>query len=183
MRTFDDFADDQTDQAIDQATQARHLTYLRSLPAGPGDRASADRRRGRQRLVVAGLAAGILIAAGGGTAAALGLFGEASDTTTGYCYATADLNDSSNNRTEFAAAGTDEHPNDAAAGGIDVCAAYWRSGVFTGGGVDPSRPPTGGSEPVPPLVACVLPSGKAAVFPGDPTTCHSLGLTALTGQP
>ena len=35
MSTFDDFARDQTDQSVDLATQARHLAYLRSLPARP----------------------------------------------------------------------------------------------------------------------------------------------------
>ena len=183
MSTFDDFARDQTDQSVDLATQARHLAYLRSLPAGPTEGVSTGRRRHRRRFAVAGLTAGIVIAAGGGSAAAIGLFGEAADTTTGYCYATANLDESGSNRTEFATAGIDQRLDAAAAVSVDVCAAYWRSGVFTGGTVDSNRPPAGGSWPVPPLIACVLPSGKAAVFPGDPTTCHSLGLSALSGRP
>lgn len=41
---------------------------------------------------------------------------------------------------------------------------------------DVDRVPTGGTFPVPPLVACVLPSGQAGIFPGDSVTCTSLGL-------
>lgn len=180
MSTFDDFAKDQPDQDLDPAIQARHLAYLQSLPAGdPAESEGAARPR-RRRLVIAALTAGVLIAAGGGTAAAFVFFSKASDTSTGYCYATATLDEGSSNRTEFAAAGTDDNPNDAAVVSVEVCAAYWRSGVFVGGTVDANQPPAGGAWPVPALVACVLPSGKAAVFPGDPATCHTLGLSALT---
>ncbi len=180
MSTFDEFAKDQRDQHLDPATQAQHLAFLRSLPTDePADFVSTARRQRRRRYAIAGLTAGVVIAAGGGTAAAFVLFSKASDTTTGYCYATANLDESSTNRTEFAAAGTEDLPNDAAAVSVDVCAAYWRSGVFAGGTVDANQPPTGGAWPVPPLIACVLPSGKAAVFPGDTTTCRTLGLSAL----
>ena len=181
MSTFDEFAKDQRDQHLDPATQEQHLAFLRSLPTDePADFVSTARRQRRRRYAIAGLTAGVVIAAGGGTAAAFVLFSKASDTTTGYCYATASLDESSTNRTEFAAAGTDDSPNDAAAVSVDVCAAYWRSGVFAGGTVDANQPPTGGAWPVPPLIACVLPSGKAAVFPGDTTTCRTLGLSALS---
>ena len=179
MSTFDDFAKSQADQDLDPATQARHIAYLRSLPAGgPAETVGAARRL-RPRLIIAALTAGVLIAAGGGTAVAFVFFSNASDTSTGYCYATATLDESSNNRTEFAAAGTEINPNNAAVVSLEVCEAYWRSGVFAGGTVDVSQPPAGGAWPVPPLVACVLPSGKAAVFPGDPTTCRTLGLSSL----
>jgi hypothetical protein len=61
---------------------------------------------------------------------------------------------------------------------IDDCAASWRAGAMTYPGTHPS-PNAAGDYPVPPLVACVLPSGEAAVFPGPPSTCASLGLPTL----
>ncbi|MBM9466640.1 hypothetical protein [Nakamurella leprariae] len=178
MHDFDAFAGELRDQPLAPAAQEQHLALLRSLP-DPGERPvtpAARRRRGR---VIGGLAIGAVLAVGGGTAVAIGAFSTATDTATGYCYASADLDESVTNRMEFAAAGTPDRPEDASAVALDVCAAYWRSGVFAGGRGDPDRAPTGGSAPVPSLVACVLPDGKAGVFPGDATTCHGLGLSTL----
>jgi hypothetical protein len=63
---------------------------------------------------------------------------------------------------------------------VDGCAAIWRAGAFQEGkpGIR-SEVRSAGDYPVPPLVACVLPGGEAAVFPGDPATCADLGLPAL----
>jgi len=63
---------------------------------------------------------------------------------------------------------------------VQVCAVLWRQGFLTEAG--PTAPPDGGppsDHPVPELVACVLPSGEAAVFPGDAQTCSELGLPSL----
>ena len=62
---------------------------------------------------------------------------------------------------------------------IDDCAAAWRIGVLKLDDPHVGAQPSG-DYPVPPLVACVLPSGEAAVFPGPPTTCGDLGLPSLT---
>jgi hypothetical protein len=49
---------------------------------------------------------------------------------------------------------------------VDACAALWRDGTL-------GSPGSTGSA-VPPLVACVLPSGAVGVFPGGPSTCAQL---------
>jgi hypothetical protein len=41
-------------------------------------------------------------------------------------------------------------------------------------------PHPGGEYPVPPLAACTLHNGIAAVFPGDDRTCLTLGLPRLS---
>ncbi|MFG2040289.1 hypothetical protein [Dactylosporangium sp. NPDC048998] len=62
---------------------------------------------------------------------------------------------------------------------VEVCAGLWRAGVLRPGVKQVSGPP-GGEYPVPPLVACALPDGVAAVFPGDERTCLRLGLPRLS---
>lgn len=134
------------------------------------------RRRRRRRYLAGGITAAVLIA-GTGTAAAFGFFDKVTNTNTAYCYASASLDDGLDNRIEFATQGTDSAPYDAAASGVDICQAYWRAGVFQlGKPADIDRAPTGGLFPVPPLIACVLPSGQAGIFPGDKDTCGALGL-------
>ena len=62
---------------------------------------------------------------------------------------------------------------------LSVCAALWRQGILDPGPQGAhgraTPDPTGASR-VPPLVACVLPDGTAAVFPGTRSTCATLGL-------
>ena len=62
---------------------------------------------------------------------------------------------------------------------VSVCAALWRQGILHPGpqGVrGRATPGAEGNGQVPPLVACVLPGGTGAVFPGTPRTCAALGL-------
>jgi hypothetical protein len=72
---------------------------------------------------------------------------------------------------------------------VAACADLWRDGflelgqrgINTDGCVEggPCPPPDRPVHPVPPLVACTLDSGVAAVFPGDADTCAELGLPQL----
>lgn len=176
MNTFDEFAENLPDQQLPEETQSRHLAYLRSLPETAEVHTLRPRRR---KYVLTGVAVVVVaVAAGGGVAAAFGAFSTPTDTSTAFCYASPNLDDSGSNRVEFAAAGTPERPGDATSVGLDVCAAYWRSGVFNSNGtVNADQAPTGGSLPVPHLVACVLPDGQVGIFPGNTTTCTGLGLT------
>jgi hypothetical protein len=64
---------------------------------------------------------------------------------------------------------------------IATCLDLWHHGFLLPGKTGIQRPPPNASNPVPPLVACTLPSGIAGVFPGDQNTCASLGLP-LAGQ-
>lgn len=180
MATFDDFTQELHDEPLDTATRHQHADYFRTLES-PVAAAPAERpkvRKPRVSLIV-GLIAGAIVAAGGGTAAAFALFAPATDTATGYCFSSESLDESMTNRIEFAAAGSAARPEDASAVAVEVCAVYWRSGVFGGGSADPVQLPVGGTSPVPPLAACVLPSGKAGVFPGGDSACEALGLVDL----
>ena len=60
-----------------------------------------------------------------------------------------------------------------AAGPIEACAGVWRRGTF------------GGGTEIPPLVACVLPTGVAAVFPATAgaDVCTALNLAPMTPPP
>jgi hypothetical protein len=59
---------------------------------------------------------------------------------------------------------------------IDTCAALWRTGILERGMFVPVLHPAPGTHVVPPLVACVLPGGAAAIYPGPADTCVRLGL-------
>jgi hypothetical protein len=74
--------------------------------------------------------------------------------------------------------GTPAHVTDA----LDVCALLWRQGLLTVGKAGLGAR-IGSNHPVPPLVACVLPTGIAAVFPGRPHSCANLGLPRARPQP
>jgi hypothetical protein len=62
---------------------------------------------------------------------------------------------------------------------ISLCATMWSWG-FSKPGI--GAPRTSENNPVPSLVACVLPSGEAAVFPGNAATCTKLGLPVMSRQ-
>lgn len=179
MSSFDSFAENLPRHHLPDDVQERHLAMLRELAAEeqPPTPRGPSRRRLPRPLVTGGVV--VLVAAGGGgTAAAFGLFSNSpSRTDTAYCYASADLDDSPTNRIEFAVDANGKDQGDAATAAPEVCAVYWRSGVFSAGAADPSHVPAdGGHQPVPPLTACILKSGALAVFPGDAETCSQLGL-------
>ena len=95
------------------------------------------------------------------------------------CYSSADIGtDSSFRGTDagMAQAAGDQTPPDPDP--IDLCTALWRMGSVQPG-VRNAQPPDGGEHPVPPLVACRLDNGIAAVFPGDSATCDLLQLPPL----
>lgn len=60
------------------------------------------------------------------------------------------------------------------------CASLWQQGFLRAGprgaAMPTAAPSSGADNPVPPLVACVMPDGTAAVFPGTRATCATLGL-------
>jgi hypothetical protein len=62
---------------------------------------------------------------------------------------------------------------------VEVCSALWRQGLLQLGSKRVGGPDTGTDHPIPPLVACTLDNGIAAVFPGDQQTCARLGLPRL----
>jgi hypothetical protein len=74
---------------------------------------------------------------------------------------------------------------DTAVEALQDCVALWQRGFLTAKGFAAPDVPNGpdglppADQPVPPLVACVLRSGQAAVFPGPSTVCAQLGLPLL----
>jgi hypothetical protein len=62
---------------------------------------------------------------------------------------------------------------------VATCAELWQQGVIVPGTPVAQEPRPAARASVPPLVACTLKSGVAAVFPGDVGTCARLGLPDL----
>jgi len=93
------------------------------------------------------------------------------------CYAVADVN--SDRYTTFAHA-TPQGSGEIA-DAVSVCAALYQQGIMKLGEGIVRGGPVVGHQNVPPLVACTLTNGTAAVFPGRPGTCAALGLPDATG--
>jgi hypothetical protein len=56
------------------------------------------------------------------------------------------------------------------------CSDLWRQGFLLPGVTGIQRPKPNTSNPVPSLIACTLPNGIAGIFPGDSSSCATLGL-------
>ncbi|MCU1392654.1 MAG: hypothetical protein JWM34_1082 [Ilumatobacteraceae bacterium] len=108
----------------------------------------------RRRRLFGGLAVAVL-GVGGGVAWAISRHETAREPLQVVCYEQADLDSSI---LVPAPDGSDA---------VTLCDAAWRT----------LSPQWG---PAPPLVGCVLPSGRPGVFPGDDQTCAKLGLVDLT---
>jgi hypothetical protein len=134
------------------------VLFDRIVSAPPVRTADALRRRRRGRRLAPALIVTSLL----GGAVAYGLLrGGVTTPETVECFERADLLAS-------AAVLTVE-----AAGPIEACAGVWRRGTF------------GGGTEVPPLVACVLPTGVAGVFPasGGADVCTALNLVPISPTP
>lgn len=143
-------------------------------------RATLRRRRRRwlSRTTIAAGAAALLTT--GGVATAYVGYRAAHETSDVRCY-TKVVRDSGEDfpGTTVTTRGTGSNGRTAPADPVRACADLWRQGVLrpgarTAGDVD------GGTHRVPPLQACVLDNGIAAVYPAaDPRTCAGLGLPRL----
>ena len=136
---------------------------------------AARRRPSRRRIVVAAGAA-LLLTTG---AAAYVASRPASDKSVVRCYTVAGLDGGDVFRGTSVSVVTRDRivPIEDA---LSACARAWRDGVLVAGAAGPVDPdPRRVPAPVPPLVACTLPQGIAAVFPGDDATCRRLGLPSL----
>lgn len=143
---------------------------------------SGGRRKLSGRVIVVGaLVAGVL--AGGGAAAAVLLAPQRPtvfDQARCYSEPSSDFSDafpgtSITTPTEVGQSGPIDVPDQA----LDACSAVWRQGLLVYGSPHVLSGPGTSDNRVPPLVVCVLPSGEAAVFPGDAETCASLGLPPM----
>lgn len=127
------------------------------------------------------LASGAVIVLTTGAAAAYVALAPATDHSRVRCYSEASLGGGGSYK------GTDAGtPESSTAGKItavaplDLCSALWRAGVVLPGHTH-AETPVSQPQPIPPLVACTLKDGVAAVFPGDVQTCAKLGLPAWSG--
>jgi hypothetical protein len=150
-------------------------TASASRPAAP--------YRPRSRILIGGVAAITLV--GGGGAIALSQLGSSSvsDRQSARCYSEASYSPGD----KFPGT-TIGQPNSATGSGqvdsaIEVCAALWRAGILQPGVPTAVPRPDKAAYPVPQLVACVLPDGRAAVFPGAPGLCLQMNLAAATPAP
>jgi hypothetical protein len=156
------------------ARQQRIVQYA----TGPARRRWATRSVARYATVAAGASA-LLI---GGTAVAYVAFKPATipvaDGTRCYTKASMEGGDRNFFGTTVAQASSAGGSRNAASA-VEVCSDLWRQGLLQLGSKKIGGPDTGQTHPVPPLVACTLDNGMAAVFPGDVQTCARLGLPRL----
>ena len=131
---------------------------------------------------VAGISAGVMLAAGGHSAvdtAAPGSPLAPTERQIGYCYRTADIGSTAPNQHIAIGVGGRDGRVDLTADIMQICSDSWQSNVYD---FQP-RQPGATAYRIPQLVACVLTSkaagateGAVGVFPGTANTCAELGL-------
>ncbi|CCH77550.1 hypothetical protein BN12_200046 [Nostocoides japonicum T1-X7] len=132
-------------------------------------------RRSRRRMVAAIAGVGL---AGAGVAVARTVLAPAADDSLVRCHSTVQVgrgDDFAGTSVASAVPGGGPVPMDHA---VEACRDLWQQGLRRGSDRVGS-PGAGGSRTVPPLVGCVDTDGVAAVFPGDPGLCPTLGLRSL----
>jgi hypothetical protein len=167
---------------IEQLPPSRRLPTSRRYAARRQleELVSGRKAPGRRRRFILGVVI-VVVVGSAATGVTLLRSSPVTDRTTARCYTTASLgNGETFSGATIFAAGT---PGSTAQvdNAIATCSGLWRLGVLVTGrsGIQSSAPNT--SYPIPPLVACTLPSGIAGVFPGDQNTCANLVLP-LAGQ-
>lgn len=158
----------------------------------PEDRAAAMRRQlaaqvarkpRRRRLLIA---AGGMIVAAGATAAGYAFVPHSqpvTDRDSARCYTVASLSAGPQSYTGIAVPTRSGRPGQVT-DALAVCASLWSQGFLHAGprgAAAPAAPPSPNAHnPVPSLVACVMPDGTAAVFPGGKSACAALGLPSAS---
>jgi hypothetical protein len=140
-------------------------------------------RLGRKPALISISAAAIVVATSAGAIAYVQQAGPVTNKTDARCYTVASLAGGGLfHGTTIAPAGSPGSRTQVD-NAVTVCAALWRQGFLLPGAAGIARQPdTTIRHRVPPLVACVMPDGTAAVFPGGPRTCGYLGLPRATSQ-
>lgn len=140
---------------------------------------SARPRRSRRRMVAAMAGVGLAGAAVAGVAVARTVLAPAADPSLVRCHSTMQVgrgDDFAGTSLASAVPGGGPVPMDHA---VEACRDLWQQGLLRRGSDRVGSPGAGGSRTVPPLVGCVDTDGVAAVFPGDPGLCPTLGLRSL----
>lgn len=156
------------------------IRMLAAVTDGTGARAANV--RWKRRIVVASASTALLLGSGGVAVALVHRAAQlASVQNIGRCYveASSDFTEGfPGSSVSNASSNTGEEGSAVPSTLMDECATLWRLGVLQ---ADQSRRDAvpGTNFPVPDLVACVLPNGQAAIFPGNSSTCAGLGLPPL----
>jgi hypothetical protein len=149
---------------------ARHDAMRRQLTT-----MVATRRQTRRPLLIVGTTAAIAIGTSAGAYAYVQHSAPVTGKSQAYCYTVDTL--AGGYFTTIAAGPPGSSKTTQVADALSACGDFWRQGILRAGDRNPVPPGhANGIHPVPPLVACVLPDGTAAVFPGPASTCTALGL-------
>ena len=165
--------------AVPAQTRERHLETLRAAMAadGVGEPVTVPvplRPRRRRVLVAIAAAVAVVLFA---TAAATIIWRHASNRSEVRCFPgyVTDFDNPQYGDTMMIGA-------DTASNALDICTMLWRDDYLE------STPPYAANgenapQPVPPLIACVLPNDEVGVFPADEPsrTCDGLGLPRSSG--
>jgi hypothetical protein len=132
----------------------------------------------KRRNITGGLVIALIVATGGGTAAAYAYLHPRAVTNKAFarCYSTAVYVAGSNFDGTTIASGVGGGSAGTEEDALDTCAAVWRVGALRAGAPHGTPAIAGATYAVPALVGCTLPGGVAAVFPGPADTCNQLGL-------
>lgn len=158
------------------------LPKQRTMPRAADHQALIERYAGsgrpRSRAVrrIAVMVAGGAVVLGGGSAAVAyvsAMKPEVPPMKLTQCFTKATLDDAYSRQTGMV---TRDH---SARSAVQVCTVLWKAGLLRLNSTQDGTTSNTHEYPVPPLTACVLSSGVAAVFPGDDTTCAGLGLPSL----
>jgi hypothetical protein len=132
----------------------------------------------KRRNVTGGFVVALIVATGGGTAAAYAYLHPRPVTNKGSarCYSEAVYVPGAKFSGTTIASAVGEGSNGTIQDAVDTCASLWQVGALRAGAARGTPPVAGATYSVPALVGCTLPGGMAAVFPGPADTCDQLGL-------
>jgi len=160
--------------------QARALPEYRRTAMRHQLEAQVTRGRHRRPLLIAASAAIVAVGTSAGAYAYVQHSSPVTDKSEARCYTVASLSSGPESFTTIAQATPAGSTRPARVdNALSVCGALWRQGILRPGPQGASgsiTPGQAGALPVPPLTACVLPDGTAAVFPGTHSTCATLHL-------
>lgn len=178
-----DFITDQIEAANPVSTTRSQKVEAAWATFSDSEFRGTSHSRGSRRQLLRGsrLFAGVAItiaasAAGVGIAAAVSYLRYAPVTNLGiaHCYSRAQLG---NNGTDVAAAGA-PFSNAQVDNALGTCQMLWQDGFLSAGSVGVVHVTVDTTlHQVPALVVCTMANGTAGVFPGDATTCQTLGLS------
>jgi len=132
----------------------------------------------KRRNITGSLVVALIVATGGGTAAAYAYLHPRAVTDKGYarCYSEAVYVPGAKFAGTTIASGVGVGNPGIEQDALDTCASLWQVGALRSGVPRGTPPVAGATYSVPALVGCTLPDGIAAIFPGPPDTCDQLGL-------